>query len=280
MSPHFPKALLAATASLCLQGCLSTWMRLEDGTVLAPGHTEFALAYGKVPRVAHDCSDFTRRRRVGDHDLVCVEPPNYYPYDPETETFSLDTTAVETVTPSTLSRETESHFGLAWRLGALGPFGPFTGLEVGLQTEVPTAPISQEFRVALGLPGSDSIRAHSLIAGWGTGMWADDTWFLQYAASRTFGPCRVFGSLRGAIQATYIADLLDGDKLEHLRTWDVQLGTGARVKLGRAPVLPDWLLIGLTADLSHQGYPELGSSTEVQAEGFGVAWTSAMGWAW
>jgi hypothetical protein len=274
------KAPLLLVPVLFLQGCLSTWMRMEDGTVLPPGRTEFALAYGMVPRTTHRCDEYLEKRRAGTSSLECVEHATYYKYDPETDLWLYDSTDRDVITPTTLSKETQPHFGLAWRLGALGPFGPFTGLEVGLQTEAPTTPISQEFHVALGLPGSNARQAHALIAGWGTGLWADNTWFVQYAASRTYGPCRVFGSLRGAAQATYITEILSEDKLQSARTWDVQMGSGVRVQLGKAPVAPDWLLLGMTMNLNHQGLPDVGGTTEVQTEGFGLAWTSAMGWSW
>jgi len=265
-----PKATLLAIPVLCLQGCLSSWIRLEDGTVLAPGRSEFGVALASAPRVQAKCVDSDHRV-----DSLGRETCVRYRYG-ETEwgglAYSIDTLPERTI------RTRDPDWALAWRLGVLGPFGPFTGLELGIHAEFPTNPVSQEFRLALGLPGSDSLRAHSLLAGWGTGMWADDNWFLQYAASRRFGRCRVFGSLRATLQATQLEDALDGDRFHHKRSWDVQSGVGARFDLGSAKVVPDWLVVGATADYSHAGLPEIGASKQV--DGFGVAWTSAMGWTW
>lgn len=271
---RLPFTACLVVASVAFQGCLATWMRLEDGTVLRPGRSELTLAGGKVPRTEWVCPDPDAwLERTSEGQLRCAHATAHESWGRIDSAKTFQTSA-----PSD-STSMEEHFGLAWRLGAMGPFGPFTGLELGLQMEVPTAPASQEFRVALGLPGSDSVFAHSLIAGWGTGMWADDTWFLQYALSRRFGRARVYGSWRGTLQATSSSDVIDGDRFRQDRTWEQQIGAGMRYSLGSIPVVPDWVVLGATASLLHKGYPSLDLETP-QAEGFGVAWAVGGGWSW
>lgn len=242
---------------------------MEDGTILPPGRSDFALGMSVVPRVHEECPQGQFRRDSLDRaycaDWYWIDGP--LGWQSHTDTL-----------PTTVRQERSPIFGLTWRLGAFGPFGPFTGLELGLHAEAPNNPVTQEFRVALGLPGSDSLFAHSAIAGWGTGAWADNSWFLQYAASRTWKPWRVFGSVRGTLQGTQIEDAVEGDRFQHKRSWDVQTTLGGRLALPQAKVLPDWLLVAATADLTHVGLPEVGEPRQI--EGFGVAWTSGMGWSW
>lgn len=261
--------LVALTFLVFLQGCLSSWIRMEDGTVLLPGRSDFALGMSSVPRVHEECP-LGFRERDSHGRAYCLDfrgLNDFGGYD-----WTYDTL------PAIQRQDRSPIFGLTWRLGAFGPFGPFTGLELGLHAEAPNNPVTQEFRVALGLPGSDSSFAHSAIAGWGTGAWADNSWFLQYAASRTWKPWRVFGSVRGTLQGTQIEDAVEADRFQHKRTWDLQTTLGGRLALPQAKVLPDWLLVAATADLTHAGLPEVGEPRQI--EGFGIAWTSGMGWSW
>lgn len=242
---------------------------MEDGTILAPGRSEFAIGMSSVPSVYEDC-------RSGDLDRdslgksICVD---YYGYDDGQQWFwGIDTL-------STYNREERRQmFGLTWRLGAFGPFGPFKGLELGLHAEAPNNPVTQELRIAVGLPGPDSVLAHALIAGWGIGAWADNSWFLQYAASRSWNRWRVFGSVRGTLQATSLEDAIKSDRFHHKQTWDFQTTLGGRMTLGEAQVLPDWMLLAVTANLSHAGLPEMAGSKQIP--GVGMAFTSGLGWSW
>ena len=262
---------------LALQGCLSTWIRMEDGTVLAPGRSDFAMALASVPRADYVCPENANLSDRPDGSVACrtwtyapATSSNGYTYSTPTYVYS----------PAQLNIDREPHLALAWRLGALGPFGPFTGLELGVQAELATNPVSQEYKLALGLPGSDSIVSHSLIGGWGTGLWVDNTWFLQYAASRRFEPWLFYGSLRTSLQATQIADLLSNLRLSHNRTWDCQAAAGVKLKLGEIPVIPDWLLLGSTIDLTNAAFPSFDGSEAKQASGVGVAFAFGMGWTW
>ncbi|MCB9497811.1 MAG: hypothetical protein H6686_13065 [Fibrobacteria bacterium] len=265
--------VLVASGSVVLQGCLATVMRLEDGTILPPGSSDFALATGKVDRTDLVCPDPTTYLEVPDAGSPSCVGRSGWTYEggfPQGSSRTLSD-------PRVVSHR-EAHFGLVWRLGALGPFGPFTGLELGMQSEVATYPATQEFRLALGLPGSDSVWAQSLLAGWGIGMWADNSWFLQYALSRRWGDVSLFGSWRSTLQATSMQDVMIDGSFQHERTWEHQLGGGARYRLGEAPVLPDWLQCAATLNLVHQGYPE--DTRFRQPEGTSLVWTLAWGWRW
>lgn len=266
-----PRFLLPLSCALLLQGCLSTWMRLEDGTVLAPGRSDFSSAIGSVPRLSFGCPGYGLVTRDTSGRLVCQVATVTGPYLGDYET---------SYVPVERNIRSEPHFGLIWRLGLLGPFGPFTGLEGGLQAEAATYPLTQEFHLGLGLPGSDSLLAHSLVAGWGIGMWADNSWFLQYAASRCFGPVRAFGSLRATLQATRFDMDFEDLRFQHDRTWDLQAAGGAKWTLGEIAVLPDWLAASVTVDLVHSGYPDFDEFKERQPVGLGMAWTFGLGWGW
>jgi hypothetical protein len=260
-----------------LQGCLSTWIRMEDGTVMAPGRSDFAMALGSVPRASYSCPENAILSNRSDGSVAC----GTWTYATATDSFGRTYgTSGMIYAPARRSLEREPHLALAWRLGALGPFGPFTGLELGIQAEAATNPVSQEYKLALGLPGSDSIVSHSLIGGWGTGLWVDNTWFLQYAASRRSAPWLFYGSLRTTLQATQIADLLSSMRLNHNRTWDVQAAAGVKLKLGDAPVIPDWMILGTTVDLTNAAFPSFDGTEAKQVGGVGVAIAFGMGWTW
>jgi hypothetical protein len=277
--PSLPR-LLPILLSIFLQGCLATWMRMEDGTVLAPGRSEFAMVAGSVPRPEFDCDKgWITTDSLGRQ--VCEEWTytwtDYTNPDGSTGGYSIprrESRAVRRIDTR------EPHFAMMWRLGALGPFGPFTGLQLGIQAEGATNPVSQEYHLAVGLPGSDSLVAHSLIGGWGTGLWADNSWFLQYAASRRIGVFRTYGSVRATLQASQFQDLFGSDKLEHRRTWDYQAAAGVRADLPSIAVLPDWVVLGATVDLGYAGYPGIDAPEGKQPSGLGMAWGFGMGWGW
>lgn len=248
---------------------------MEDGTVLAPGRSDFSIAIGSVPRTDYDCGqEYVGRDSTG--RIACEEWHYRYSY----QSGDYNSTSGYTYSEPRIGIEREPHFAVNWKLGVLGPFGPFTGMQVGTQMEAATAPVTQEFHVAIGLPTGDSAIAHSLAAGWGVGMWADNSWFLQYAASRRFGSCRVFGSLRGTLQPSVNLMDIDKGRFKSDRSWDFQAATGVKIPLGRAVVLPDWVGIGATLNLVNSAYPSFDIDELRQESGLGAAWAFAMGWNW
>ena len=261
--PAFLRNPLSILVSVVfLQGCLSTWIHMEDGTVLKPGRVDFQVSAGKAAFSSGTCPEGNVQLRNG--SPVCV---TYHPILADTA-------------PATQTSASHAHYAAAWSLGTLGPFGPFKGLEVGIQVEGPTYPISQEFRATLGLPGSDSVWSHSLGAGWGIGMWADDTWFLQYAAGWTEGNLRLFGNWRSTLQATRMDFGKIPIEFHHDRNWDHQATLGLKYRLVDLPVIPDWVGAAATVDLTHAGLPDMGQSELPQRDGLGFAWNATMGWSW
>lgn len=261
---------------MLLQGCIATWIHMEDGTVLRPGGVDFHLSAGMAPTVSGSCPEGRLKTVRGVPSCTRIS----YETVLDTSTGNYFGKIVGDTTPAALSSGSKAHYAAAWSLGALGSFGPFTGLEVGIQVEGPTDPISQEYRVAVGLPRPDSTWSHSLGAGWGTGMWADDTWFLQYAASWTRGNLRLFGNWRSSLQATRMefADL--PDRFRHDRNWDHQATFGWKYRLAAVPVIPDWIGGAVTFDLNHSALPTTEQSEIDQPTGWGAAWNLTTGWSW
>jgi hypothetical protein len=256
-----------------LQGCLATWIHMEDGTVLRPGGVEFQVSAGTAPRQADACDEGSYyRKSTGE----CVSKTTTWTTNGANGTY----TTISDSSPLLPRTAREPHFALTWALGILGPFGPFRGLEMGIQAEAPTYPVSLDYRLALGLPVADTLWAHSLEGGWGTGMWSDDSWFLQYSASRRFGPARLFANWRSTLQATRTETALQNTHFGHDRTWDHQVAAGAKVELGRIPVLPSWIGWGGTLDLSHSAQPSLDLTETPQPKGMGFAWNLTAGWTW
>jgi hypothetical protein len=134
---------------------------------------------------------------------------------------------------------------LGYRLGMTGPRGFITGTEIGLHLEAPTNPVSGEFDLKIGLRvPADRPYHHSLSAGWGIGIWADNSYFLEYALSRAFGGSDLFAAYRGTWLATQIADLggsEDDRRFKSKRRLIHQATIGFSWTLPAIPVVPDFL---------------------------------------
>jgi hypothetical protein len=134
---------------------------------------------------------------------------------------------------------------LGYRLGIHGPMGPFPGLELGVHLEAPTNPVTGEFDLKLGLPVPEGLPwRHALSAGWGIGAWADNSWFLEYAVSRAFGPYGVYFNYRGTRLATQYADMADPEKASRFSRAQRlihQAALGFEWRLPDIPVVPDFL---------------------------------------
>ncbi len=154
-------------------------------------------------------------------------------------THNLDTTEQRKFPSSALKGS------LGYRLGMSGPRGFITGTEIGLHLEAPTNPVSGEFDLKIGLPvpGGRPYH-HSLSAGWGIGIWADNSYFLEYAVSRALGGSDLFAAYRGTNLATQIADLgsSQGDRrFKTKRRLIHQATVGFSLALPAIPVIPDFL---------------------------------------
>ena len=139
-------------------------------------------------------------------------------------------------------------FSLDYRLGVRGAWGPLTGVEMGWHLEAVTNPATAEFDLKFGLPIPKRFQAqHSLSAGWGVGMWADNSWFFEYAASRNLGlggRHAIYGNYRYTLLATQPADLESS-----FRDWKFvshqghahQLALGAFIRWPDLFLLPDYV---------------------------------------
>jgi len=137
--------------------------------------------------------------------------------------------------------------------------GPFPGVEMGLHLESPTNPVSGEFDLQLGLPvPAGRPYHHSLSAGWGIGIWADNSYFLEYAASRSWGGNEFFGNYRATYLASQLADLngsVEARKFRLNRRLIHQSSLGFKWTLPEIPVVPDFIVpeVGLTYPLAPTG---------------------------
>jgi hypothetical protein len=229
-------------APLLLSGCLYTSHHFNSGRTLDPGNTAVTLGAGKIKLFERSCNyhegfyDFQDSLGV----LHCVrarwDGTGGLPGD--------------TVAP-TLIESNLPKISLGYRLGVRKQWGPFTGVELGWQLEAPTNPGSAEFDLKLGLPGSGRGRFHhSFSGGWIVGMWSDNSFFGEYAASRAFGPGdsahALYASYRFTRLATQPDDVFSDSSGRSLRfgkrTRNTHQATvGFHWRLPALPVLPDFL---------------------------------------
>jgi hypothetical protein len=143
--------------------------------------------------------------------------------------------------PRAIESQTIPKFSVSYRLGVRGKWGPFSGVEMGWLVEAPTNPGTVEFDLKFGLPGIRTLNVrHSLSAGWGVGMWADNSYFAEYAASRSFGAHALYGSYRFTYLATQPSQLdssFDNWKFTSRRRSIHQAALGLYFQL------PDWTLV-------------------------------------
>jgi hypothetical protein len=204
---------------------------------------------GRAHFFRDECPDGFDLRREGDGSLLCRwegvdgeldRSPTGVFHDP-----------ADSVRRGTRAVETTPKLSLAYRLGVRKQWGPLTGIEIGWSLEAPTNPATLEFDAKAGLPAPAAWKvSHSLSAGWGVGAWADNTWFAEYAASRSFGRQALFGSYRFSYLATQPNDLDSSFSVFRFVThprMSHQVSLGWFQPLPDLPVFPDYLVPELTA---------------------------------
>jgi hypothetical protein len=236
-------------SAFLLTGCLYSTHHFNSGRLLEPGHSSVTLGAGRSATVGYGCpetgTDWQYRDSSG---LRCVKA-----------TFVKDSNGFtaqreEFLEPGPTSTP-YSNASLGYRLGIHGRWGPFTGAEIGLHLEAPTNPVSGEFDLKLGLPVPASRPYHhSLSAGWSIGIWADNSYFLEYAASRAWGENDLFVNYRATYLASQYADLSDAESSRHFDSHQRlihQAALGFKWTLPEIPVLPDFVApeVGLTYPL-------------------------------
>ena len=138
-----------------------------------------------------------------------------------------------------------------YRLGLRDKWGPFPGVEMEWHFEVPTNPASMEFALNLALPAPEKMH-HKFGAGWGVGAWADNSFFAEYALSRSVGNNLIFGNGRVTYLATQIVDVLGEDFAKPFPSNQhmvFQSALGFFYRLPPWPVIPDFIIPQVNATL-------------------------------
>jgi hypothetical protein len=197
----------------------------NTGVLMPAGRSQTTLGVGRQPQFT--CAHYHTDSTVAEH--ACDE----------------NDSGVERVRKSDIFKGS-----FDYRLGLKDKWGPFPGAELEWHVEAPTSPVTMEFAMNLALPtGNPAPTAasfhHKLGAGWGIGAWADNSFFLEYAASKSVGPPLFFSNLRGTYLATQIGDVLRDDFSKPLPSHRVlvfQAGGGIFLRLPDWPVAPDFLI--------------------------------------
>lgn len=256
-------------SAFLLTGCLYTTHHFNSGRLLDPGHSSVTVGTGltKVPGygcpagTAYDYRDSTGLHCVTEYGGMVEKPAESQPG------------------PTT---STSTHYSLGYRLGVHGRLGPITGVELGLHLETPTNPASGEFDLKLGLPvPGNRPYHHSLSAGWGIGAWADNSYFLEYAASRFWGGNDLFFNYRATYLATQLPDLQGSESAHRFNTKRRlihQAALGFTWTLPEFPVLPDFIApeVVLTYPLAPNGKevnPDLNLDDRMWDLNLGLGWS-------
>jgi hypothetical protein len=197
-------------------GCLYSVHHFNTGEVLPAGRSQTTLGAGRQPiwHCGHEAADSAASHVCGD-------------------------SAGEAATQTHVFKGS-----VDFRLGLKDSLGPFPGAELQWHLEAPTNPATMEFGVNLGLPGGAAFR-HEVGVGWGIGAWADNSFYLQYSASRPVGGPLLFGNLRVTWLATQIGEVLGDDFTQPLpsnRHLVLQAGAGLFLRLPDWVVVPDFLI--------------------------------------
>jgi len=211
-----------AMVVLGLSGCLYSTQHFNNGLLLPAGESRVTLGGGR--QVLWRCADYQNDSATG------RRPCNQ------------DQTGREKVEQSQIFKGS-----LDYRLGLKNEWKGFPGFEMQWHLEAPTNPLTMEFALQLGMPGPDVLR-HALGAGWGTGAWAGNTFFLEYAVSLAHGRPKPFANFRLSYLATQIGDVLDGDfskPLPYDPRWVAQGGIGFFYRFPDWTLFPDFIIPNL-----------------------------------
>jgi hypothetical protein len=226
MSKPRLNTLCLLTAGMILSGCLYSTHHFHTGVLLPAGKSQTNLGAGRQPlwRCSRSPSD------TAASELACNEMGS----------------GSEKVSKSEIFKGS-----LNYRLGVRDNWGPFPGVEMEWNLEVPTNPATMEFALNLALPSGSSFH-HKLGAGWGVGAWADNSLFAEYALSKSLGRPVFFGNLRTTWLATQIGDVLGEDFAKPFPSnqhFVFQTGFGFQFRFPDWKVAPDFIIPQLSVTL-------------------------------
>lgn len=264
---------LGCIVLLGFSGCLYTTHHFNTGQLLEPGNTSVTLGAG----LSHNVS------------LGCPEGGWEEPYKDTKGSFicSYASTTVDTLGNAVYSNkdaisinESIVNGSFSYRLGVSGKAGPFTGLELGMHIEAPTNPISGEFDLQMGLPAPKILSYHSLSLGWSIGAWADNSYFMEYAASRMLYASPVFLNIRETYLATQPGEQDSATTLRKFhskRRWITQVNAGWKWNLPEIRIVPDFIVpeLGLTFPLAPIGIDPIPEKYLKKS-----AWNFSFGFGW
>lgn len=233
--------LPAGVACACLlSGCLYSTQHFNTGRLLEPGHSSVSLGAGTLRSFEYGCGGGGNVYEVSDSTGTHCQVLEQWSTDSAGNTIMSGPIMDRAQTWSTAPKAS-----LGYRVGVSGKWGPFTGSEIGLHLEGPTNPVSGEFDLKLGLPvPAGRPYHHSISAGWIIGVWADNSWFLEYALSRSWGRNDLFAGYRGTYLASQIGDLENAERDRRFtpnRRFIHQADVGFKWSLPEIPVVPDFI---------------------------------------
>lgn len=185
---------------LLMSGCMYSGHHFGGGRLLAPGRSSLSLGAGAYPSMSLGCDDADAHVIGTPAGSACQRWRDW-----NMDSLGNMVPDVDTV-PAAVNTVYVRSASIGWRLGLAGALGPFRGAEMGIHLEAPTNPVSAEFDLKLGLPAPAGGFRHAFAAGWGIGMWADNSWFGEYAASHEIGKHSLFSNYRATRLSTQFYD--------------------------------------------------------------------------
>lgn len=267
---------ISALLALLLSGCLYSTQHYNSGRILDPGRTSVTLGAGQQRGFKYDCAqDYSIWWGLDSTGTRC-RGSEYVP-----DAGGGQGAYIERTKPAIRTNTSSPKASLEYRLGLHGRWGPFPGFDGGLHLEAPTNPASGEFDVKMGLPaGRRSAWAHSLSAGWGIGLWADNSYFLEYALSLPVFRHALFGNYRATYLATQASDLKEAEtrrRFDSRRRLIHQASLGFLWNLPELAVLPDFLApqVNLTYPLAPAGTDRIPAAALDDRQ-----WDASLGFGW